>query len=139
MIKHINSSQNWMTNPIVNLGDQFKDDRGSITSLISLMDPSIGSVVIIESKKGAVRANHYHKKDWHYCYVLSGKIDYYAREVNSNEEPIKTTVCSNQLFYTPSLLEHAMYFPEDCVFLTFGGGSRTQEDYESDLVRVKLI
>ena len=25
-------------------------------------------------KKGSIRANHYHKKDEHFCYVLKGEI-----------------------------------------------------------------
>ena len=134
-----NSNKNWLTNPIIDLGDQFSDERGNIITIISLLEPTIGSVVVIDSKKGSTRANHYHKTDWHYCYVVSGKIDYYTREVGSKEKPTKTTILKNQLFYTPPMLEHAMYFPEDTVFFTFGGGSRKQEEYEADLVRVAVI
>ncbi len=132
-------NQNWFTQPIVDLGSTHTDDRGNIATIISSFKPALGSVVIIDSKKGSIRANHYHKTDWHYCYILSGSIDYYTREVGSSDKPTKITIKQHQLFYTPSLLEHAMYFPEDTVFLTLGGGSRTQEEYEADLVRVKLI
>ena len=33
-------------------------------------------------KPGSVRANHYHLKDWHYMYVLEGKMDYFFFENN---------------------------------------------------------
>jgi len=32
-----------------------------------------------------------------------------------------------------------MYFAEDSIFLTFGGGTRSQEDYENDLVRISSL
>ena len=32
-----------------------------------------------------------------------------------------------------------MVFPEATVFLALSGGTRSQQDYESDLVRVKLV
>ena len=43
--------------------------------------------MLIDSKKGTLRANHYHKTDWHYCYVISGSIEYYHRPTGSDQEP----------------------------------------------------
>ena len=45
----------------------FDDERGSIQPLV---DMDMKSSVLISSNTGSVRANHYHKTDWHYCYVL---------------------------------------------------------------------
>ena len=73
--------------PILKLNNPFIDDRGLIQSLVSLDEPKIQSAVIIESKKGSVRANHYHKEDWHYCYLITGSIDYYYRDVDDTSEP----------------------------------------------------
>ena len=42
---------------------------------------------MIESKAGSLRANHYHKTDWHYCYVISGQIRYFYRDLKSNKKP----------------------------------------------------
>ena len=138
-MQNIYMTQNWIQNPVLELGDTHTDTRGSIKSLLSFIQPTVGSIVIIDSKKDTIRANHYHKTDWHYCYVLSGQIHYYARAVESKEDPVKTIINTHQLFYTPPLTEHAMYFPGDSSFITFGGGTRRQEDYEADLVRVQLI
>jgi len=125
--------------PLVSLGQIFKDDRGIIQPLVTMSKPIIQSAVMIESKKGTIRANHYHKTDWHYCYIISGSIEYYSRHVGIEQGPSKLLIKTGQLFYTPPLVEHAMVFPEDTVFLTLGGGTRLSEDYEADLVRVKLV
>lgn len=126
-------------NPVLKLKEPFIDDRGLIQHLLSLDEPKIQSAVIIESKKDSVRANHYHKEDWHYCYLIRGSIDYYYRNVNDKKEPKVIRINPGEVFYTPALVEHAMHFNEDSVFLTLGGDTRSQEAYEADLVRVDLI
>ena len=99
--------------PVLKLNEPYIDSRGLIQSLVSLSEPIIQSAVIIESKKDTVRANHYHKEDWHYCYLISGSIDYYYRDVGDNNEPAVVRINPGDVFYTPAMLEHAMYFNED--------------------------
>lgn len=134
-----NENAKWLKDPIIHLKEPYKDERGIIQSLISFDNPKIGSAVWIESKQGAVRANHYHKTDWHYCYVVTGSIEYYHRMAESEMTPEKIVIKAGQVFYTPPMVEHAMVFPEDTIFLTLSGGTRTQEDYEKDLVRIKIV
>lgn len=126
----------WPKEPIVDLEKPFVDDRGAI---IPLVDVTMRSAVLIDSKKGTLRANHYHKTDWHYCYVLSGAIDYFYRPTGSSEEPIEIRVETGQMFFTPPMVDHAMKFPVDTVFLTLGGNPRDQESYEADVVRIPLV
>jgi dTDP-4-dehydrorhamnose 3,5-epimerase-like enzyme len=97
------------------------------------------SCVLIRSKKGTVRANHYHRTDWHYCYPLSGSIEYFHRPHGSSDKPEKVLVKAGELFFTPPMVDHAMVFPEDTVFLTWGRNSRAQEVYEADVVRIPPI
>ncbi len=123
----------WPSTVIVPLAPPFTDARGSIQPLV---DMDMGSCVLISSKAGTVRANHYHRTDWHFCYVLSGSIEYYHRPAGSTEAPERVVVKSGQLFFTPPMIEHAMVFPEDTVFLTLGRNSRVQQVYEEDVVRV---
>ena len=63
---------NWPDQIIVPLERPFVDKRGLIQPLV---DQMMKSAVLIDSKKGSLRANHYHKTDWHYCYVISGCIE----------------------------------------------------------------
>lgn len=130
------TEQDKNANPIVPLPEPFVDERGGIYPLV---DAVMESAVLITSKKGTVRANHYHKTDWHYCYVMEGEIEYYHRPCNETGEPECVTVKKGELFYTPPMVEHAMKFTEDTVFLTLGGNPRDQDSYESDLVRVELV
>jgi len=121
---------------MIELEKPFSDERGEIQPLVDL---TMKSCVLISSKKNSIRANHYHKTDWHFCYVLEGEIDYYHREVGDKEFPKMEKIKKNELFFTPPMVEHAMVFHKDTVFLTLGGNSRIQSEYESDLVRVDLI
>ena len=126
----------WPTTVIVELDDAFEDNRGGIQPLV---DMHMKSCVLISSRKGTVRANHYHQTDWHYCYVLSGEIDYYHRPHGSDQQPEKVAVREGQLFFTPPMVDHAMVFTKDTDFLTFGRNSRSQEVYEADVVRIDPI
>ena len=114
----------------------FVDERGKIQPLA---DIDFKSCVLITSKKGTIRANHYHKTDWHFCYVLKGSIDYYYRPVGVKKTPQMIKIKKEQLFFTPPMVEHAMVFHEDTTFLTLGGNSRVQSKYEEDLVRTELV
>lgn len=126
----------WPKEPIVSLEPPFVDERGEIQPLVDAM---MQSAVMIESKKGAMRANHYHKTDWHYCYVVSGCIEYYHRPTGSAEEPTCLRVETGQMVFTPPMVDHAMYFPEDTVFLTLGRNPRDQKSYEADVVRIAMV
>jgi oxalate decarboxylase/phosphoglucose isomerase-like protein (cupin superfamily) len=114
----------------------FTDPRGQI---LNLLDLPLGSVSLITSVKGAVRANHYHKTDWHYCWMQKGSMDYYSRPVGAKTAAKHIRVEEGRMVYTPSMEEHAMVFTADAVMWCFAGNPRTSEDYESDTVRVPSI
>tara|TARA_B000000441_G_C21608126_1_gene270001 strand:+ start:232 stop:612 length:381 start_codon:yes stop_codon:yes gene_type:complete len=120
---------------IVNLQPPIVEDRGKIQMLV---DFTIGSSLVITSKSGSTRGNHYHKEDDHYAYLAEGKIEYYYRPAGSNESPQKLTINPGQMFYTPPMVEHTMKFIEDSTFYVFAKRHRDQEDYESYIVRVTL-
>jgi len=126
----------WPDTVIVPFADTFADERGEILPLVDL---SFKSAVLITSKLGTVRANHFHKTDWHFCYIISGAIEYYHRPHGSNAHPEMVLVRKGQLFFTPPLVDHSMVFLEDTVFLTLGRNSRRQEVYEADVERIKPI
>ena len=57
-------------------GKVFRDERGY---LLKILDKGFSSSLEIFSKKGSIRANHYHKKDEHFCYILKGEILFFYR------------------------------------------------------------
>ena len=123
----------WPKDVIVKLEKAFVDLRGSIQPLVDL---PMESAVLIHSKKGAVRANHYHQTDWHFCYVLSGSIEYLHRPTGTKAKPKTVFVKEGELFFTPPMVDHQMIFPEDASFLVLGRNSRAQPVYEADVVRI---
>ena len=127
---------NFPVDPIVPLDDPFEDERGAIYPLV---EATMKSAVLITSKAGTVRANHYHKTDWHYCYVLEGEIEYYYRSHGSSDEPDCVVVKKGELFFTPPMVDHAMKFTQDTVFLTLSGNPRDQSSYEADVERIELV
>jgi quercetin dioxygenase-like cupin family protein len=131
------SSANQVTkSPVISLPPPFVDARGKIQTLV---DGGIQSVQVITSKASTVRANHYHKADSHFMYVVQGSMKYYHRPVGDKSAPTMLVVRAGEMVYTPPLVEHAVEFPEDTVFLNITGKSREQKSYEDDLVRVELV
>lgn len=126
----------WPTSTKIKLEKPFVDARGMIQPLV---DMDMKSALMISSRKGTVRANHYHKTDWHYCYVIHGAIDYIERPVGSKGKGRKTRIKEGELFWTPPMVEHAMVFVEDTLFLTLSRNKRSQKAYEEDLVRVEVV
>ena len=121
---------------IVKLENPFIDERGEIQPLV---DSLMKSAVLIRSKPNTLRANHYHKTDWHYCYVLSGEIEYYYRKTNSSIPKKKLIVKKGQMVFPPPLVDHAMVFNVETTFLTLSRNPRDQKSYEKDVVRINLI
>ena len=121
---------------IIDPEDPFSDARGAIQPLV---DETMESAVMITSTKGTVRANHYHKTDWHFCYVINGRIEYHHRPHGAEQDPEIVIVEQGQLFFTPPMVDHAMVFLEDTMFLTLGRNSRRQEVYEADVERIEMV
>ncbi len=122
--------------PLVRLPPPFVDVRGAIQTLIQ---GDIAAVQMITSKAGSIRANHYHRADWHYMYIVSGTMTYFYRAAGSKDKPQSLIVKAGEMVYTPPLVEHAVEYLEDSMFINMAGGPRDQTSYENDLVRVELI
>lgn len=120
----------------VELPEPVADERGAIQQLV---EADIKSAQLISSKAGSVRANHYHKADFHFMYVLTGSFDYFHRPAESDEEPRRVRLTAGEMIFTPPMVEHAVRFLEDSTLVNFSGRRRDQGSYEDDLVRVPLI
>jgi quercetin dioxygenase-like cupin family protein len=114
----------------------FTDERGTIENL--RLAP-MNSFSRITSKKGSIRANHWHRTDWHDAYVVSGRVAYFERERDTATIPEPTFYGPGEMFNTPPGVEHAMLFTEDSVILTVSGNPRDHESHEADVVRVSFV
>jgi uncharacterized RmlC-like cupin family protein len=128
--------------PRVPLPQGFSNESGDITNvLFACKGLEIKSVAIIQSFARSIRSNHFHRTDWHFMYVVSGRMDYYWRSANPHqqEETKHRTFVRGELMFTPPMVQHAVFFPEPTVLLTLARNSRKHQDHEDDLVRCKLI
>jgi len=111
------------------------DLRGQILSII---DTKVSNVSLISCNKGSIRSNHYHLKDFHFMYVLEGKIDYFYKSLKNNRIKYFPVYPGDNIF-TPKQEIHATYFPVQTKLIVSSGFPRDQKTYESDTVRVKFI
>jgi len=124
-----------MDDTIIPLEPAIIDDRGVIQPLL---EAHIRSALLISSKKGAVRADHYHHTDWHYLYVIKGRMAYWHRRHGADSPPKLLIVEAGQMVFTPPLVEHRTDFLEDTVCMTLSRNVRDQASYEADVVRLKM-
>ena len=111
------------------------DPRGQI---LSIVEHPVQNVSIIESFKGSHRSNHYHHKDFHFMYVLSGEIDYFFKPLDQ-EDVRYMKIKEGQTILTPPKEIHSCHFPSDTLLVVSSGFPRDQKTYEEDTVRVKFI
>ena len=117
------------------VGKTFKDKRGWLKKIL---DGNFSSCIEIYSKKGSVRANHYHKKDTHFIYVINGEILYFYKDRKRRAKTRLKLMKKNDLFFTPAMQEHMAYFTKNTHFLAFSTRKRTKFDYEKDLIKVNM-
>ena len=122
------------------IGAEFVDDRGAITHVLDDGQTVIKSILLITSNAGSVRANHYHKTDFHYCYLIKGRMEYIEQPVGSDDSARQSVILeAGDMVYTDPMVMHAMRFLEDSAFFAFARQSRHQDAYEQDTVRVSLV
>ena len=117
------------------IGKIFKDKRGTLQKII---DGNFSSCIEVYSKKGSIRANHYHKKDKHFMYIISGELLYSYRNRKRGSKVKIKKMKKGDLFFTPAMQEHMAYYTKNTHYLAFSTRKRTQFDYEKDLIRVEM-
>jgi hypothetical protein len=119
--------------PFVEIPQEFSDSRGRI---LNIADGNLGDIAVIESEKGAIRANHYHNDDWHLSYLVVGSMRYQWKDSISAAEFREVEVRAGQMVYSPSGTPHKMVFLEKSIFIAVAALSRSKDNYESDTHRL---
>ena len=114
----------------------YEDERGKISNII---DADIKHIAIITSKKGSIRANHYHPKQYQYIYLISGEFESYSKDLKKDSDVEKVIVGENSFVTTPPMIAHAMKFTKDSVMLNITTGAREPEKFEEHTIKYKLI
>ncbi len=106
----------------------FKDERGTISNH-ELTEP-INLIGLIDSKKGTIRANHYHPQQEQKCLFTKGQIiEVYQDIINPNSPKITQVVNAGQLSVIKPNVAHTMVFTKDTTFLNLVRGERDHENY----------
>ena len=128
--------EEYLNADLVNLKEKFGDNRGFIQPLCDL---NMTSASLIYTKPDQWRANHYHKEDWHFIYVIKGEFEYYFKKTNSEEKIKKKIVKEGELLFTGPMIDHAMLYTKETELLVMSKNPRDQKTYEEDTVRIDFM
>jgi len=107
---------------------EFIDKRGKISN--HELPEAINLIGLIDSKRGTIRANHYHPIQEQKCLVTKGQfISVYQDLLNKNSPKITHVFNESQLIVTKPNTAHAMVFSKDTVFLNLVRGEREHDNY----------
>lgn len=125
---------------VIKIKPEIIDERGFITKIIDQNKYNIKSILYIFRKKSSIGANHFHKKDYHFIYVLSGKIRYFEKDMHEKDAPLESVILNpGDLVLTLPAKAHATEILEEGVHLAFSTENRDSKSYEKDTIRIKLI
>ncbi len=130
------TDEKYSNKDLINLPKSYEDARGIIQPLCDL---NMKSASLIVSKANTWRANHYHKNDWHFIYVLKGSFEYYFKKTNSDEKIKKKIVKKEELLFTGPVVDHAMFYTEETEIIVLSKNPRDQKTYEEDTVRIDFM
>ena len=119
---------------IINAKPSFIDARGEIIDLLE--NENINAVTVITFKKGAVRANHYHKQTTQWNYVISGCIRLVSQMPGAPTSEV--VMRPGDLVATGPNERHALQGLEDSTLMVFTKGPRGGKEYESDTYRLDV-
>ncbi len=118
--------------------DPYEDERGKINNF-HLPQP-INLLATITSKKGSVRANHYHPIQQQMCLVISGSYISVYKDLTVPNSPMKhQLVKSGDLSVMPPMVAHTMIFLEDTTFLNLVGGNRDHDKFSQHTIKFELV
>lgn len=124
---------------VTHVKPEFIDERGYITRLVDDEKTKFRAVLYITSKTGTERGNHYHKKDSHYVFCVSGRFKYSEKDMTKPNSSTESVILKpGDLVLSNPMIAHSMEFLEDTVFLAITTEPREQNQYEGDTVRIKI-
>ena len=107
---------------------EFIDFRGRISN--HELTESINLIGYIESKKGTIRANHFHPIQEQKCILIKGQfISIYKDLLNDKSHKVTHVVNEGDLIITKPNVAHAMVFSKDSIFLNLVRGEREHKNY----------
>jgi len=113
----------------------YHDERGAI---VDILNESVNHVGLIKTKRGNVRAKHYHKKSVQYSYILSGKFEVILAKPDNLKEVERILLNSGEMIIINPNIVHVFVALEDSDMIDIISLSREGTSYEDDVVRVDI-
>ncbi len=110
-----------------NVDFQHKDERGSLTQLIH---DGYKQVNVLESKSGAIRGAHFHKRAIEAFYLISGRVEV---EFKTPDEKKTKIFKEGDFFEIEPFVLHNMYFLENCLMVQMYDIPVENEDGSKDI------
>jgi len=108
--------------------NEYIDSRGKISN--HELTEAINLIGLIDSKKGTIRANHYHPQQEQKCLFTKGQIiEIFQDILNPNSPKITQVVNEGQLSIIKPNVAHTMVFTKDTTFLNLVRGERAHDNY----------
>ena len=108
--------------------NEYVDLRGKISNH-ELTEP-INLIGLINSKKGTIRANHYHPQQEQKCLFTKGQIiEVFQDLLNPNSPKVTQVVNEGELSIIKPNVAHTMVFTKDTTFLNLVRGERDHDNY----------
>ncbi len=108
--------------------NEFVDKRGKISNH-ELTEP-INLIGLISSKKGTIRANHYHPQQEQKCLFTKGQIiEVFQDIINPGSPKVTQVVNEGELSIIKPNVAHTMVFTQDTTFLNLVRGEREHDNY----------
>jgi len=121
-----------------NGGKEFVDERGRITNYE--LPESINWIGWIESKKGTVRANHYHPIQEQKCILISGRYISVFKDLKKPNSPMTTQLMEpGDVVVTKPNVAHTMVFLKDSLFLNLVNGEREHDNFGKHTIPYELV
>ena len=115
--------------------NEFVDVRGKISNH-ELTEP-INLIGLINSKKGTIRANHYHPQQEQKCLFTKGQIiEVFQDILNPGSPKITQVVNEGELSVIKPNVAHTMVFTKDTTFLNLVRGEREHDNYGKHTINI---
>lgn len=118
--------------------NSFEDERGKIDNYE--LPESVNLVATITSKKGTLRANHFHPIQEQKCLLVSGSYISVYKDLLVHNSPIKHQIIkAGDLSIMPPMVAHAMIFLEDSVLVNLVNGNRDHDKFGEHTIKYELV
>jgi dTDP-4-dehydrorhamnose 3,5-epimerase-like enzyme len=127
---------NWLVEKMIKITkiNPLKKDKRGLTYGLSIRETMY--VVILNSKKGSVRGEHYHKgkttsKSPETFFLAKGKIKLYIKNIKTNKKE-EFVIEENNLIEIPAMIYHKIHSLTDSILIEF---NTEKSDFKDETVK----